>query len=293
MSNDKRLRKVINKYNDPIQVSPKNLDFGLWLAKNEKNIYKFIVVTLSVISAGFILYSGYGYFYYFVFGREQDKTMFGDSSALNIINYRLQNQAFDLQTSAAKALRNNNGTDFVIHLKNINSRHSAIFDFCFTTSDGEFCGKSFILPNEEKDLILVTSSQTTSSGQPQFEIKSIAWQKINAGNIPDWDDYKKQHLNFEISGPAFSRYSDNLYHLEFTLKNNSPFSYFEVPLNMIIRRGDEVIAVNRYIVRNLNNGETRNVNFSWPDGAKSNGNISIIPDLNILDQNIYRPYGAN
>lgn len=293
MSNDKRLKKVLNKYDDPINISPKNLEFGLWLAKNEKSIYKIIVITLASIAAGFLLYSGYGYFYYFVFGREQDKTMFGDSSALDIVNYRLQNQALDLQISGVKSLKNNNSTDFVARLKNVNLRHSANFDFCFTAQDQEFCGKSFILPGEEKDLVFINNSDEKLSVAPQFNIKSILWQKINAGEIPDWNAYRAQRLNFEISTPNFSRYPDNLYHLEFTIKNNSPFSYFEVPLNMIIKKGSEIIAVNRYVIRNLNSGETRNIDFSWSEGANLGGTISIIPDLNILNQNVYKPYGVN
>ncbi len=293
MSNDKRLKKVLNKYDDPTNLSPKNLEFGLWLAKNEKNIYKIIVITLASIATGFLLYSGYGYFYYFVFGREQDKTMFGDSSALNIVAYRLQNQALDLQISGVKSLKNNSSNDFVAHLKNPNEKHSASFSFCFTAQDQEFCGKSFILPGEEKDLIFTNNSDKKLSATPQFNIKDILWQKINAGEIPDWNVYRAQRLNFEISTPNFSRYPDNLYHLGFTIKNNSPFSYFEVPLNMIIKRGSEIIAVNRYVVRNLNSGEIRGVDLSWSEGANLGGTISIIPDLNILNQDVYRPYGTN
>ena len=295
MSNDKRSKKAndLDNYVDPTSLSPKNLELGLWLATNKAKVYKIIVIILAAIAAGFLLYSGYGYFYYFVFGQEEDRVLEQTTAGIDLINYRNQNKPIDLTYSQAKVIASNVGSDFIVRLKNSNEKQSATFDFCFETNGKEACSSSFILPNEEKNLLLINSTIKAVSGNADFELKNVAFTKLKAGEVPDWNVFKDQHLNFTISEPKFSTYGDGVYYLEFNVTNNSSFGYFEIPLNIVINNGNDIRAVNRYILKDLNSHQTKSIRLSWPEAATLGGQVVVTPEINILNNSIYKPYTSN
>jgi len=295
MSNDKSPKKTIdlNKYEDPTDLAPKNLELGLWIASNRKLIYKIIVIILATLAAIFLLYSGYGYIHYFIVGQEQDKALQQNNSGLDLANYRLQNKPADLLISQPKVIANNNGSDFIVHLKNSNDKQSANFDYCFTAGGNQACGTGFILPNEEKNLLLINSTVKAATGVADFKLTSITWQKLKAGEIPDWNAFRDQRFNFSITEPKFSSYDGNVNYLEFNITNNSSYNYFEVPLNMVVLSGNEALAVNRFIIEGLNSQETKSIRLSWPEAVNLGGTIKVTPELNLLDSSIYRPYSSN
>jgi len=295
MSDDKRSKKTVdlNNYVDPTDLSPKNLELGLWLATNKKRIYQIIIIILASLAAGFLLYSGYGYFYYFVFGQEQDRVLEQTAAEVNLANYHLQTKPIDLTYNQARVIATSIGSDFVVHIKNPNEKQSASFNYCFTANGKDTCSSGFILPNEEKNILLVNSTIKSPSGVADFSLQNVSWQKLKAGDIPDWNAYKNQRLNFTIGEPKFAMYDDGVYYLEFNITNNSSYGYFEVPVNITISQGSNITAVNRYIIKDLSSKQTKAVRLSWPEAAKSGGVITITPELNILDSSIYKPYGSN
>lgn len=292
MSKDKRPKKEIdlNKYEDPIDLSPKNLELGLWLVNNRRKIYKIIVLVLGMISAIFILYSIYGYAYYFIFGREQDRQLQENIAGIDLVNYRQQNAPLDLKIGPAKAIGTNTGTDFVVKMKNPNSKQMATFNFCFSKNEEKACSSNFILPDEEKNIIILNANFKVGSGAASFEVSDIAWQKIKAGEIPNWTDFENQRINFLISDKKLITYSNSVSYLEFKITNNSSFSYFEIPLVITSNLNGEVMTVNKYVLPGLNSQETKQIRFSWPENTNVNGEIIITPELNLLDNSIYRPY---
>lgn len=294
MNEDKSPKKTVdlNNYEDPIEVSPKNLEIGLWLATHKKIIYKITIIILSLVAAGFLIYSTYGYAYYFIFGKEQDKALQDNKAGIDLNAYRQQNIPIDLTIGQPKVINHDNGADYVVKMKNSNEKQMANFSFCFVKDDEKVCGSSFILPSEEKN-ILVIGSKVKGFSNVSFEVTSIAWQKIKAGEIPDWNSWKNSRLKFDITGTKFSNYGNSVNYLEFDITNNSSYGYFEVPLNIIVSQNEETVAVNRYVISGLSSQETKSIRLSWPEAANLGGSISIIPDLNILDSNVYKPYAAN
>jgi len=295
MSEDKRPKDNIDlkKYNDPTGLAANNLDFGLWMANNRRRLYKMLVIFLIIIAAGFIIYSSYGYIYYFVFGRAQDQALLQDTTGIDLAAYRLQNKPLDLQVGQAQVISSKTGSDFVVHLNNPNEKQFANFDFCFKAGENSVCGSSFILPKESKEVVVINSSLDVSGSQIKFELNNLRWQKLSAGEIPNWDDFKANHLRFNVTEPTFSSYSNNISYLEFDISNASPYGYFEVPLNIIISQGEEIVAVNRYLLKDFSSQDKKSVRLSWPEAANISGTIKVIPDLNIINQAVYKPYGSN
>ena len=283
----------LKEYEDPINLSPKNLELGLWLANHQHQIYKMIIIILAAVAVGFLLYSGYGYFYYFVFGQEQDKILDQTTTGVDLATYRAQNKPIDLQTGTAQVIASNTGSDFIVRIKNPNEKQYAAFSYCFTANNEKACGSDFILPNEEKNIILLNSQIKAASGTADFDITGITWQKLKAGDIPDWNAFYKERLNFIITDPKFNSYDDSVNYLEFNITNNSPYGYFTAPFDITISQNDNIIAVNRYTIKNLSSQQTKAIRLYWPEAVNLKGDIKVTPNINILDSEIYKPYSSS
>lgn len=291
--NKEKSKIDINKYQDPTGLSAKNLNFGLWFAINKHTIIKIIIITLSVIAACSVFYATYGYVYYFVFGSEQEKILNQSNYETDLANYRLNNATANLQVLSVKVLNNRGSYDFVATVKNPNDKHYASLNYCFVLKAEKKCSSTFILPGEEKIIILPQQKTVETVDSINFEANNINWQKLNARTIPNWDVYKKERLNFSVTNLKNSSYGANLDYLEFDIVNNSAYSYFEVPLNIVARSNNEIIAINRYIVTELKSNETKSIRLYWPNVSSYGDAIEVIPDANIIDTSIFMPYREN
>lgn len=293
---DKDKRKIsddqVNAYDDPINMTPKNLKLGFWIARNKHRLYRLLVIFLGIIAVGTVIYAVYGTIEYNTIGREREKILLYSSGGLDISDYREQNRPEDLRIGTPRALVSNNGTDLTVRISNTNEKQYASFDFCFVNFENEVCGSDFILPQEQKDLTLLNST-LPAGGDIRFVINKILWQKLKAYKVPDWTAFKNQRLNFEVNNVQFSTYTNEVTYLEFSVSNNSPFSYFSVPFDIFVRQGDKIMAINRYVFHDFLSRSTRSVRLLWPEGEARGGNIEIVPNLNILDDSVYRPYSAS
>jgi hypothetical protein len=283
----------IKKYEDPTGLGVKNLNLGWWLATNRRRIIKTIVITLSIISGFLVLYAVAGYIFYFSLGKEQELALEQSNFGVDLANYRAQSAAKPLEILAVKTVVNKTGYDFIAKVKNPNSKHYAIFNYCFIFNSGDRCSTSFVLPNEEKNIILFNQVIPETINNISFKTDEIKWQKLNAKNIPDWAVYEDQRLSFAISDIKTSTYDGDLNYLEFSVSNDSAYAYYSVPLNIIVENNGEIIAVNRYTLSDINSRDKKEIRFYWPDISSMGGTIKIVPELNIIDNSIYKPYRAN
>lgn len=281
----------INAYEDPTNLTPKNLKLGLWIVNNRKRLYRIMVIFLGIIALVSVVYALYGFIEYNTIGREREKTLIYSSGGLDISDYREQNRPEDLRISTPRGIASSEGTDLTVRLNNPNDKQYALFYFCFISGEEKACGQDFILPQQQKDLFLL-NSYLQPGDDIRFVIDQILWQKIKAYEVPDWTAFKDQRLNFEIAEAKFTTYSNDVAYLEFAVKNNSPFAYFAVPLDITLRQGDRITAVNRYVIYDFLGRSTREIRLLWPEGEARGGNIEITPSLNILDNSVYKPYTA-
>lgn len=287
-----KIKNIINikKYKDPTGLSAENLDFGLWISKYKRLIISITISALALLGAFFIIYALYGYFMYFTIGQEQDKILNQTDSSVDLAQYRATNEAKPLQIENVKALNGREVYDLTAKIKNPNSKHYAAINYCFTIGEDKKCSSTFILPSEEKIIILAKQKVVGDVSDLSLKVETVNWQKLNARYIPNWEIYKKERLNFTVTEPKSATYGTNLNYLEFTISNDSAYSFYEVPLNIIARNSDNIIAVNRYVVTDFKSREKKNIRLSWPEVTTFGGTIDVIPDLNIISDSVYKPY---
>jgi hypothetical protein len=280
----------LSKYDDDSGISLAKINFGLWLSEKRKNISKLVVIFLVITSVFFFSYSIYSYIHYFL---AEDPF----SGEIPIVNAP-RDQVSELSISATEILRINGYYDFIALLKNPNDRFAARFNYCFLVEDVEItCREGFALPNEEKYLTALNMDVPDSSKTVNLEIRDLNWRRIDNREIPDWQTFLDSRLNFSFTGVRLARsgmpnnQASPLNYLEFTITNNTAYSYHEAPLNLIFYQGSQIVGAHRYVVNNLLTGESRQVRLNWLTSLSSIDKTEITPDINILDDNVYLKYG--
>lgn len=293
MTKEKNINSDIdlNKYKESGSLSLGEMNFGLWLSENRSRIRRMIVIALIIISAGLFIYSTYNYFVYVFIGKNTDNIVGGQLLAP-------RNAVQDVVVGELKTFQDGDMNDLAIQLTNPNDKFFANFNYCFLAGDQEInCGSAFILPKEGKYLLALGQKIDFSKGNINFKIKDIFWQRTNAHQISDWDSFALSRLDFAVSDINFATAARsglsekiNLNSLDFNISNRTPYSYYEVPLNILLFSGNDLVGVNQYLLKNFKTGQTESVKLSWPGNLNYVSRTDVQPNLNILDNSVYLLY---
>ncbi len=298
---NKKTNKEVEKYTDLEGLSTKKLNFGLWYVQNRKKIRGTIVVVLIIIASITWLWTLYNFIYYYAIGIKEDEQMIREVVQGGIIDHSYLESLSPqkLLISNPEILRGNTGAfDVFVQIQNPNPKHSATFEYCFVARDEIVeCGENFILPNDSKYIMALSKEISTNAQNTDFRIKNLSWKRIDVHKYPNWENYSKERLAFNISNIKFtpapsSGLSENisLNILEFTVKNNTAYNYWAVPLDIVLYSSAGIIGVNQYTVTEFMSKESRDITLSWPGNLGRATDIQISPELDILQDDIYIRY---
>ena len=292
MAKDKNNENLtdLNSYKSKDNVSLGEMNFGLWLSEHRALLTRLVIIFLIVLSAVLFIYSAYQYFLYY---QSNQNVQITDDN--NLLSPR--NLITDLKIESPQFFKNGDKYDLMVKVANPNDKFTSSFDACFNLNGQDFnCTKAFVLPGSSKYIFALGQDVKGDIRSVSFSSKNIVWQRLDAHAIPVWNDFLAARQNFAYTDINFYSINDPNYInqsngniLEFNAKNLGSYSYYDVPLNIILYEGSQVVSINSYIVQNFLSGETRNVKIFWP-GNFRNIRIEIVPDLNILDDSVYLKY---
>ncbi len=294
MSKDENSNKDMDlkDYKDPDGPSLKELNFGLWIAENRKNLRRLLIIVLIIISAILFIYSAYNYFIYFKF----------NNTTLELANSSIprspRKMVTNLKIYSLQIFSGSHSSDLAVRISNPNDKFMADFNYCFRQADKNIvCGQSFIMPSEKKYILALAQIVNTSSGNLKFNIKNISWYRIDAHEIPNWNNFSHNHLNFLITNLKFIPAQANvlsqrigLNTLEFSIQNQSPYGYYQAPLNLLFFSGGNLVGVNRYFLENFFSGEKKNIKIVWTGNLSMVDQTQIQPDIDLMSHSVYLPY---
>jgi len=279
----------------------RKLALGLWLIENKKRLRAALVIFLVLVAGISWSYTIYGFAYYIIKGMGDDEILVSQITQETVIghNYILKMAPQDLIFSAPLALKaSEDKYDFLVEVKNPNPRHWASLSYCFSQGGKEIdCGQSFILPEGEKIISVLAKTFKTRPTSLNFIVKEFSWGRISPHKFPDWENFRDEHLaisveDIDFKPAATSGLSEklNLNTLKFSANNKTPFNYWEVPFTILLSRGNSIIGINKYTATELMSKEKREIEMSWLGNLSGVNNIKIIPEINILEDDIYIKY---
>jgi hypothetical protein len=291
----------IERYKDIEGLTLRKLNLGLWYVEHKRFLRMILIGFLIVISAVSWSYTIYGFAYYFTRGMDEDELLARQLVGTGAIDHNavLSSGPKDLVYGQAKILKSTDKRyDFFVQIKNPNERHGAEFEYYFLT-EGKEVGRSsgFILPSESKYLLALSEEFSTKPVSAQLKFANFSWQRIDRHKISDWTSYRDNRLDIDINDAKFtpaklSGLSEkvSLNQLEFRATNKTAYNYWNVDFVILLYSGLNVVGVNKYGLEEFMSGQDRQVSISWPGNIGRVNKVEIIPEVNILKDNIYIKY---
>jgi len=292
----------LERYKDQEGITVKNLDRGYWLLKNQKNFIlarNIFLGALGVIFWGFF-FSAFGA--YFVFGMKQDSALLNRLTQ-NIFpnhNYFLDAAPQNLSVGNVQIFEFLPGRfDFLTEVKNPNANHWVEIEY--TLASGQTIienGKTTILPGASKYALVLGRELTLRPSEVSFKITAMLWHRVDAHKYGNWNNYRSARLDGIAISDSNVGLADrnslsekvNLNTLDFKVKNNTSYNYNEADFVILLSANNQLTGVYRYVLNDFYSGFEKNVSIVFPGNISMVDKIEIIPDINILDNNVFSKF---
>ncbi len=289
-------------YQDPMGITDKKLNFGLWYILHLKRLRKTLIgflIAVAVFSWGYFFY---GFLSYIFIGMSEDQVLVDNLVKTGAMDHEYfeSQQPKPLETGKVQVLANGTAKtyDFLAEIKNSNLRHWAEITYAFRTSGADLTEKKdFILPGEEKMFIALSEELESFPFNSEFIIKNISWHPVKTKEIPDWQFFKDEHINFPVENIKFNFGKDgspddkiNFANVQFAATNKTAYNYWSVDFLALLYQGGRVVSVSSYTKDNFMSGAGYDIAMSWPTSISSASEVKIIPSLNIMRDDVYMDF---
>src|SRR3989338_643069 len=298
---DQIIEARVKNYAGPEGLTTKQLEAGLWYVEHKQLLRNILNGLLILVGAVSLAYSIYGFADYLVRGLDENRLLVKKLVEAGSLghDYVLQVGAKPLAVPPVGILKSaDKKYDFYVQLRNFNPKWWAKFDYYFM-ADGQALpnASGFILPMEAKYLMALARDFTVEPAAASLVIENIQWQRIDRHKFPDWNAYYRSHLDIEsaeinFTPPNASQLSEklNLNRLDFKVINHTAFNYWEAGFSILLYNGDNLANINYYTLNDFMSGEERPISLSWPGNIGRVDKFEIIPEIDIMRDDIYIKY---
>jgi hypothetical protein len=152
--------------------------------------------------------------------------------------------------------------------------------------------RTAVLPGEAR-LLTELGWEGASLRTPSLSIETTEWKRIDPyvteGNYPA---FKERHSaivadrasytsNLELEGKTLGQST-------YTLRNPSGFSYRNVELLTLLKRGDLVVGINRLTLPSVSAGASQTIALVWPENPIGVNSVEVRPFISLLDPETFR-----
>ncbi|MDO8592484.1 MAG: hypothetical protein Q7R92_01760 [bacterium] len=298
---EKEIEKKVENYVGPEGISTRELEAGLWYVEHRQKLKWALYGALILIGAVSWSYTIYGFAYYLARGMSEDQTLARQLAQADSVSHDnvLAASARPLTLSPVEIIRfANNKYDLAAPIKNDNPRWWAKFDYYFASAAGRTEQRpGYILPLEDKYLLALARDFTGEPADARLVMENLSWRRLSAKQIPDWRDYYKKHLDIETADVKFipAGAGDlagklNLNQLSFKAINRTAYNFWQAGFTILLVGGGGLVGVNHYVLDNFMSGQEAPVALNWPGNLGTADRVEIIPEINIMEDDIYIPY---
>ena len=298
---EKEIEKKVKNYVNTEGVTTRQLEIGLWYIEHKRRFRMVLIGFLILISAVSWVYTIYGFTYYIVRGMGEDEILIKQLVQVNGAShdYVVQVAAKNLVMEPVEIIRSSGKKyDLYAKLKNDNSKWWAEFDYYFTAAGRQTEKiKGYVLPDETRYLSALAEDFPYYPEDGRLIIENISWRRINQHQIADWEAYRVSHLDIASADIKFIPANANplseklsLNQLSFRVINRTAYNYWAVGFVILLYSGDKITGINHYILNDFMSEQTRLVEISWPGDLGQADLIEIIPEINIMKDDIYIKY---
>ena len=291
----------LNRYQDFEGVTITKLEAGLWYVEHKNLLFKLLLALLALIGAITWIYTLSTFGYYVFKGMNDDLAMAKELAAAQGFNHAYikkisgqQLETYPVKIMESGSLKGAPRYDLIAEVKNPNLRHAGRLNYSFVSAGQVIAnGEINILPGDDKYITALGLELAERPGNVILVNNRLDLRRLDTRIYPDWDKYKKEHLDIAISDikftpPRLSGLSEklNVSQLDFIATNNSAYNYWRADMVILLTSRGQLTAINQYLLNRFRSGERREVTLSLPGVLKADS-IEIVPQVDILDQKNY------
>ncbi|MFA5048867.1 MAG: hypothetical protein WC516_07630 [Patescibacteria group bacterium] len=263
-------------------LTDQELKVSYWYITHKLTMKRWLIIGLTAVVAGLWLYFGWQIIFYVInYQTETAQTQKLIASPSSFLTSVETVKPQDMQLSDIEVLGGENGRyDFMVQAVNPNADWLVTFDYSFVDSSSTDATPrpGFILPGEQK--YLLDLGHNSASGK--LQITNQQWKRIS-----NFAQIREARMRLEINDKKMElpAKTGDPTRLIFTLVNNSPFSYWNLPIQIFLMSGGTTRSINYLNLSQVKSGESRTMSVNWSQQLPYIDNVEIVPDLNIFDNN--------
>lgn len=207
--------------------------------------------------------------------------------------FAISQQAEELKISDARVLSLGDGRyDFYAEVTNLNEKWWAEFTYMFTSGDVTQEGTGFVLPSSQTPVVIFSVASSVPLTSATVQMDKIIWHRLDAHMIPFYDLWQQDRFRLAITDisfdPSFKLNGKQIGRMTFTVTNEGPYGFYEVPIYLLLSRGGQVVGVNRTELSTLDAGEIRQVTVNWFGAMPSVSTYKVETHINLFDPDVYQ-----
>ena len=285
-----RLKEVDTDFNRFYKIS-------LWWINNRNNLKKLgygLIIFLEIILVFYILWVMIDSF---LINYKKEQLAVVKMVALgqkDLHDYTINHSADELKIGGVSVFSNGHDHyDFYTSITNPNQEWWADFTYQFVASNFETkIEKGFILPNENKPIIVFSELNDNRPHATKFKILKINWHRVNRHLVGNYDNWYRERMSFEIKKLTIEKGTKIdtkiINQVRFTVDNQGAYSFYDPEFLILLKQGSRVVGVNSVTLSSLTAGESQDVIADWFGDMPNSSKVEIIPNINCFDQSIYK-----
>lgn len=199
--------------------------------------------------------------------------------------------AQDIQKDAVSFVQSEEGVyDAYARVKNPNPLWRVYFDVVFTIDGTELPAQhTFLLPDEEKYLIQGGLKRQAQPITTDVAFQNISWKRISKKEKEEMTertrftikDIKIAPISSESGAIAYTK-------VVFTIVNDTVYRFWDISVPVILKSGDQIIALNTLPLTNLGFDEKRIMESRWYADLSNVTAVDVLPSVDVFDPGAYQ-----
>lgn len=285
-----------NIYNN---LGEKELKYSYWFVTHRVFLRKLGIVLLGAVVLSLLVYGIILITNYYI-RSSQDTQNLAASLAQEKLNLELlaeSNKPKALDIGETMVLRGGTGTvDFLVEVSNPNLQWAvSSLDYYFLIGEEKTPVKTaFVLPGQSKYLLNFNYLSASTNVVARVVLENIKWEKV-----VDFEALQTKTLDFEIKNTKIEPIikptntdPESVTKISFDIFNKSAYSFWEPRFVVLLERGGQIVGVAETQINSLGSSERKTETLNLFQSIPAATQIRIMPDINILDPNVFKGFDA-
>lgn len=271
------------------------LEFGYWWVGHRSVVKNVLLLSCMVISGFLLLYGLYGLTDYYLLSYSVNKKLY-EPRAVNLNwNYLAQISMPDsLILDTVKVVRANENYDLIVPVKNPNDKWyveklTYHFDFSGQATPTKI---KYVLPLQTVYLAELNLPRQGTGLSADLVVEDIQWKKE-----PAFQSLYDKFYQFDVTDISYVAAqqtgiegAEPVNQVKFKIKNVSPQNFWDLELVILLYGGTQLRGVNVYNLPSLDALEQKEIVINWPGALPPINKVNVIPQIDILDPNVYKGF---